>query len=763
MKRILSILFTVICGLACLQAQTVGLVLSGGGAKGIAHIGIIKALEENNVPIDYVAGTSMGAIVGAWYAMGYTPDEMLDLILSEDFNLWSRGIFDKTDTSIILRNPYPTPEIVTFNVALQDSTKFEPHFLPNSLINPFPMNYAFMSIFAPYSAQCEGNFDNLFVPFRAVASDVYHKREVILRNGDLGDAVRASMSFPFVFKPIEIDSVLVYDGGIYNNFPVDVMKSDFNPDIIIGSIVAAKLDKPKEDDFMNQIENMVMQKSDYTLDPEDGILMRFNLSDVGLLDFPKARQIAKIGYDRTIAMMDSIKSRIPRELSQDTRQLQRMVFKSKTPDLVFDKVSVEGGNHQQREYIRRQFDSDEPFSDEQAKAAYYKTISDGKISDLIPHARYDKESGMFNLDIKAKVHDQLAIGMGGFISSTSSNQIYIGAHYRTVSLNSLDLDLGGQIGQSYTSGMLSARFDLKTVIPMYLKLQAVASKQKFYQNETLFYSDRMPSFITQSEQYVKLRLGLPFLTGSKAVVSVGYGSMNDKYYQSNTVDFSKNEQDRSRYNLLVASMKFDQNNLNNYMYPTSGTDCSVLGLLAYGKERFKPYNSNLQPHSKQTLSWLQIEGNIHTYFPLGNKFVLGVRGKAVVSSKGLLSNYTSTLIQAPAFTPTPHSKTIFNPAFRSTQYLAAGVIPIWKILNNLQFRNEFYVFAPFRQIYEGENMVPYYGKAFTKYHFMGESSLVLDLSFASISLYANYYDYPARNWNFGINIGLLVFSPKFLE
>ena len=752
MKRILSILFTVVCGLACLQAQTVGLVLSGGGAKGIAHIGIIKALEENNVPIDYVAGTSMGAIVGAWYAMGYTPDEMLDLILSEDFNLWSRGIFDKRYV-YYFKKPDPTPEIVTFNVALQDSTKFEPHFLPNSLINPFPMNYAFMSIFAPYSAQCEGNFDNLFVPFRAVASDVYHKREVILRNGDLGDAVRASMSFPFVFKPIEIDSVLVYDGGIYNNFPVDVMKSDFNPDIIIGSIVAAKLDKPKEDDLMNQIENMVMQKSDYTLDPEDGILMRFNLSDVGLLDFPKARQIAKIGYDRTIAMMDSIKSRIPRELSQDTRQLQRMVFK----------VSVEGGNHQQREYIRRQFDSDEPFSDEQAKAAYYKTISDGKISDLIPHARYDKESGMFNLDIKAKVHDQLAIGMGGFISSTSSNQIYIGAHYRTVSLNSLDLDLGGQIGQSYTSGMLSARFDLKTVIPMYLKLQAVASKQKFYQNETLFYSDRMPSFITQSEQYVKLRLGLPFLTGSKAVVSVGYGSMNDKYYQSNTVDFSKNEQDRSRYNLLVASMKFDQNNLNNYMYPTSGTDCSVLGLLAYGKERFKPYNSNLQPHSKQTLSWLQIEGNIHTYFPLGNKFVLGVRGKAVVSSKGLLSNYTSTLIQAPAFTPTPHSKTIFNPAFRSTQYLAAGVIPIWKIMNNLQFRNEFYVFAPFRQIYEGENMVPYYGKAFTKYHFMGESSLVLDLSFASISLYANYYDYPARNWNFGINIGLLVFSPKFLE
>ena len=762
MKRILLLLLVLWCGWAQMSAQTVGLVLSGGGAKGIAHIGIIKALEENNVPIDYVAGTSMGAIVGAWYAMGYTPDDMLNLILSDDFSLWSRGIFDERYV-YYFKKPDPSPEMVNFNIALQDSSKFETHFLPNSLINPFPMNYAFMSLFAPYTAQCDGNFDKLFIPFRAVASDVYHKRELVLRDGDLGDAVRASMSFPFVFKPIEIDSVLVYDGGIYNNFPVDVMKNDFNPDVIIGSIVAAKIDKPKEDDLINQIENMVMQKSDYTLDPEDGILMRFDLSDVGLLDFPKARQIAKIGYDYAMELMDSIKSRIPRELSQETRQLQRMVFKSQTPDLVFNSVSVEGGNHQQKEYIKRQFDSDKPFTDEDAKASYYKTISDGKISDLIPHARYDKASGMFNLDIKAKVHDQLSVGMGGFISSTSSNQICIGAHYRTVSLNSLDLDLTGQIGQSYTSGILSARFDLKTAIPMYLKMQAVASKQKFYQNETLFYSDRMPSFVTQSEQYVKLRLGLPFLTSSKAVVSVGYGSMTDRYYQSNTVDFSSNEQDRSRYNLFVASMKFDRNNLNSYMYPTAGTDCSVLGLLAYGKEHFIPYNTDLQSNSTQTLSWLQLEGNIHTYIPLGNKFVLGLRGKAVVSSKGLLSNYTSTLAQAPAFTPTPHSQTIFNPAFRSTQYLAAGVIPIWKILNNLQFRNEFYLFAPFLQIYEGENYEPYYGKAFTKYHFMGESSLVLNLSFASISLYANYYDYPARNWNFGINIGLLVFSPKFLQ
>ncbi len=761
MKRIAWALLFLLTGLINSQAQTVGLVLSGGGAKGIAHIGIIKALEENNVPIDYVAGTSMGAIVGSLYAMGYSPDEMIELILSEDFDKWSRGIVDERDI-FYFKKPDPTPEMVTFNIALRDSSKLAPQFLPNSLIDPLPMNYAFLSLFSPYTAQCERNFDKLFIPFRAVASDVYHKRELVLRKGDLGDAVRASMTFPFFFKPIEIDSVLVYDGGIYNNFPVDVMKRDFNPDIIIGSTVASKIEKPKEDDLMTQIENMVMQKSNYTLDSKDGILFDFDLSYIGMLDFPRAREIYQIGYDSGIEMMDSIKGRIPRELTQETLRLRREAFRSKTPVLLFDSVAIAGGSHQQQEYISYQFKSDTLLTDEQAKAAYYKTLSDGKISDLIPHAQYNKESGHFTLDLKAKVRDQFSVGIGGFISSTSSNQIYIGTHYRTVSLNSLDLDLSGQIGQSYTSGILSARVDLKTKVPMYLKLQAVASKQKFYQSKTLFYTDKLPSFVTQTDLHVKLRLGLPFLVSSKAVVSIGYGALHDNYYQSNTVDFSQDKQDHSRYDLIMASVNFDHNTLDNYMYPTAGLEWSALAFGAYGKERYLPYG-NKQKTIEELLTWFQLEGRVQAYFPMGKHFSLGVRGELVASTKPLLNNYTSTLAQSPAFTPTPHSKTIFNTAFRSPQYVAAGVIPIWKIVNNLQFRNEFYLFANTRPVKEGADMKPYYAPYFSQFHFMGESSLVYNLSFASVALFANYYDFPARNWNFGINIGLFVLSPKFLQ
>ena len=204
------------------QAQKVGLVLSGGGAKGLTHIGIIRALEENNIPIDYITGTSMGAIVGSLYAMGYSPDDMEALLKSEDFKRWYSGEVEEEYMYYFKKN-LPTPEFLNIRLSFRDSLKIKPQFLPSSVVDPVQMNLVFIDLYARATAACGGDFDKLFIPFRCVASDVYNKKQLVMKRGDLGDAVRASMSFPFMFKPIEIDSVLAYDGGIYNNFPTDVM------------------------------------------------------------------------------------------------------------------------------------------------------------------------------------------------------------------------------------------------------------------------------------------------------------------------------------------------------------------------------------------------------------------------------------------------------------------------------------------------------------------------------------------------------------
>ena len=209
----------------------VGLVLSGGGAKGIAHIGVIQALEENDIPIDYITGTSMGAIVGGLYASGFTPAEMLELLASPGFAGWSTGQIDPNRLYYFQSEPQ-NPSMIKINFG-KDSTRFT-SVLPVSLINPIPMNMAFLDIFSRYTAQCGGDFDRLFVPLRTVTSDVYAKHKVVLSKGSLADAVRMSMSFPMVFEPIDLDGVPMYDGGIYDNFPVDVMVEDFNPSALVG-------------------------------------------------------------------------------------------------------------------------------------------------------------------------------------------------------------------------------------------------------------------------------------------------------------------------------------------------------------------------------------------------------------------------------------------------------------------------------------------------------------------------------------------------
>ena len=175
------------------QPKSVGLVLSGGGAKGIAHIGVIKVLEEHNIPIDYIAGTSMGAIVGGLYAAGYTPEEMMQLIESEGFSEWSTGQINEKLIYYFYR-PEPSPAMMNVNLAPRDSTRSS-SILPTSLINPLPMNFAFMELFSAYTAQCDGDFNKLFVPYRCVTSDVYQKKKIVCKSGSIGDAIRASMSF----------------------------------------------------------------------------------------------------------------------------------------------------------------------------------------------------------------------------------------------------------------------------------------------------------------------------------------------------------------------------------------------------------------------------------------------------------------------------------------------------------------------------------------------------------------------------------------
>lgn len=746
------------------QAQKVGLVLSGGGAKGMTHIGVIRALEENNIPIDYITGTSMGAIIGSLYAMGYSPDDMEALLRSPDFKRWYSGKVESKYEYYFKKNR-PSPEFFNIRFSFRDSLNIKPQILPTSMVNPIQMNLVFVELFARATATCNGNFNKLFVPFRCIASDVYNKKPLVLSNGDLGDAVRASMSFPFVFKPIEIDSVLAYDGGIYNNFPTDVMREDFHPDIIIGSVVAGNPGKPKENDLMSQLENMIMQKTDYSIPDSLGIVMTFKYNDVNLLDFDRLQELHDIGYNRTLNMMDSIKSRIRRRVNADNVRLRRLVFRSNLPQFRFRDIFIEGANERQQSYIKKEFhDEDyEIFTYEDLKRGYFRLLTDNMISEIVPHAVYNPGAGLYELHLKVKMEDNLSAKLGGSVSTTSSNQIYFGVGYQNLNYYSKAITFDGQLGKIYNNAQLMAKIDLPTRIPTSYRFIASVSTFDYYKKDKLFSKNDKPSFNSKEERFAKLMVAVPFLANKRAEFSFGYGKLEDNYFQSSLIDFDKDRSDKSTYKLWGGSIGFYGSTLNTRQYATKGYWEKLIAQIFTGRETFLSGNTPEKNTIKERQSWLQISYMKEAYHTMTSKFTLGWMVEALYSSKNFSENYAATMMQAGEFAPTPHSQLMYNEAFRANQYLAAGIKPIYILNDMFQLRAEFYGFSPIFPIRKNALNKAFYGKTLSRFEYMGEISVICHLPFGAISAYLNHYSSPRREWNVGMTIGWQLFNYRFVE
>lgn len=745
------------------EHQSVGLVLSGGGAKGVAHIGVIQALEENDIPIDFITGTSMGAIVGGLYASGYTPEEMLQLILSKDFSYWSTGQIDPQYT-YYFGAEQASPVMFSFNISTRkDSIEEARTPVPASIINPMPMSFAFMELFAGHTAQCGGDFNMLFVPFRCVASDAAAKRKAVLSKGDLGQSIRASMSFPIVFQPAEVDSMLLYDGGIYDNFPVDVMKEDFSPDFILG-IDVSTVEKGPQTSLLDQLENLVIQNNDYYLDPADGIKIRFDLNEFSLLDFPKARQIYDIGYAKGLEMIDSIKSRVHSRTPAQARALKRQVFKSQTPYINFGEVSVSGATPKQNAYVRHLFDGDsgDTLSIADARRDYYRAISTGKYRDLAPRSSYDDSTGLFSLRLRAAVKPPLSLGIGGYISSSTSSYVYASGSYSNLSFRSLSANAGVWLGQSYLGAILRGRLYLRTPSPSAIELQAVAFRQRYYDKDYLFYERKEPSYLVSSELFGRIKWACAVGARGSFELGAGYGTVNDGFFRPMDMEGREYGRDHGKYRLWQAFANFSSSTLDDINFPTSGRYYKFTAMGVIGDYDLD-YANPTAPDLYDTPSWLQFESQTRNYFYLSKKFALGLESDVLLSTRKLYGDYSSAIAAAPSFCPTPSSCNAFNPMLRANSFVSAGLVPVYKYNENLSCRLAAYAFVPVRKIIDKEGMAAFEGRWFGKVRTFCELDLNYKLPFATVCAYCNYSSAPGTKWNVGISFGVFMQAPKFLR
>lgn len=755
----------------------VGLVLSGGGAKGIAHIGVIKALEDNDIPIDCVAGTSAGAIVGSLYACGWTPEQILGLFTSESFKYWSSGTVSK-DNIYYEMLPPPNPAWADFGLNIGGDRSGENIFsqiLPSNLISPIPMNLEFLELYAPYTAQCRENFDRLFVPLRTVCSDVYHKHKVVCSNGSVGDAVRASMSFPLVFKPIEMNGVLVYDGGIYDNFPVDVMHEDFHPDFIIGVSVSGPDSKPEPDNIYSQLEDMIIQNNNYNLPPDWGVKIQVPVLGYATFDWGAAMEIYKTGYRTGLEMIDSIKARCPYRRSASRLAEMREEFAARTPVVEFEETVVTGATASQEYYIKELFagPKDSWIGMRQVKNDYYRAVTSGKLLDLLPQASFPhppvvrREPGgevlvaPATLRLQATVKQPWNVGVGGWISSSIQSQLFITFGYHTLSLSSLDIDLSGWVGQSYYAGMLSGAIALPTANPSSLRISGVATRQKLYEDELLFFQNSSPEFVTEAQQYARVEYSLALGKPAKGYARLSYGHIQDRYFPLGRPGDLICDRDKADYLGVALEAGYEANTLGNLLYPMAGRflNANLLAVCERTRHTDGLTGKTEGGYGKSRLA-VSAKGEWKHYFPIHRNFVVGGMAEALVTLRGLYEDYVATLVHSASFAPTPSTRNYFNTAFRSDNYLAFGVIPVWNPVQKLQIRGDFYFYSPIRNIVADGNGCRFDGW-FRRAEFIGELAAVYNFKFASLSLYCNYLSYPASNWNFGINLGLLFQAPRF--
>ncbi|NCD42042.1 MAG: hypothetical protein EOL88_08120 [Bacteroidia bacterium] len=741
-------------------SQKVAVVLSGGGAKGMAHIGVLKALEDNNIPVDYIAGTSIGAIVGGMYACGMSPDEMIRHFNSPEFSIWLSG---EIEEEYLFYYKKHDEDAEWLNVRFDIDSLISPQIVPTNIISPFQMDFAFLQYFAQPGAACGYDFDKLMIPFRCVASNIEDNQAYVCRSGDVGSAIRASMSFPFYFKPITINGKVMMDGGMYNNFPIDVVTDDFHPDVIIGSVVAGNYQKPSTDDMVSMLQSIFMNKTDYSIPDSVGFLFQPDVRYVDLLDFSKTNAFIDSGYVAVERQIGAIKNRIQREVTPGEVSLERSIFKNKFPPLLFQRVHPIGLKPHQAQYVQSLLKQEEDvLTLNQLKPNYFRLIADDKIAYIYPRSRFNPGTGYFDLYLYTEPAKDFTVSFGGDISSAATNQAFIGLRYKLLTRYSLTFTANAYVGRFYNSFLLGGRLEYPSEPAFFADFTGTINSWNYFSTSRYFVGDESPGFLLQNDNYLRLSAGVPFSKNGKISIDLLGSNLSNSYYHTNA--FTRNDtSDVTNFNFFTFGMIYEKSTLNRKIYSTEGQRMLLSLRYIGGNESYTPGSTALtySPASKKH-RWIQLRFAFENYFPTIGQVIMGVYADGILSNQGLFSNYTSSVLLAPGYRPVPQSAILFIPEYRANTWAALGFRSVYSVYGPLDLRFSTFAFFPYKQIQERIDQSAYLGKTLAKRYFGASATLVVKNPIVPVSFSVSYYDNTENPWQFLFNFGYLIFNKPSL-
>ncbi len=598
----------------------IGLALSGGGAKGMAHVGLLKVLEEVGIVPDYITGVSMGSIVGGLYASGYSADSIEKIMKAQD---WNQILSDKIYESDIFFDEKEIFRNELMNLSFDNKQINAPGgFIQGQRITEM-MNYY------TFSVSDIQDFDSLAIPYLAVATDIQSCKAVVLNKGNLSDVMRASMAFPLVFAPAEIDTLLLVDGAVVRNFAVEELKK-MGADIIIGCNVGGGLYKKNQLTSMTSIAEQVAsfvgvydsKKQDSLVD----VLIKPKFGNLSARSFDEVNQLINIGYKESQNYIDTLK-KISKLIKPHT-----IKHINNLNSVVVDTILIVGNKNISDKQIRKIIGL-------KKGASINKDIIQKKIAKLYGMFFFDKVS--YKLQ---KSDNKYALIIS--CKEKKKHNINVFLHFDTYSDFSVNLSY---LNRNFL--LQKSRLLVQTSLSNNLKFKA--DYTLYFGNNSSF-STKLGTYFAKSDipslfldQDVRSYKHFDFNLFTSANYTITYNQNLglqfdfDRGAISSNINLTNRIQ-RLQYDNLAVNLTYQLNTLDRYYFPTNGFDinCQIKsGLPLYYKYDYDNDSLDVMFYDKDLTPFHQVILKSRYFITLKN-ITLGATANGVLSTQNkFINNY----------------------------------------------------------------------------------------------------------------------------
>lgn len=577
------ILFFLISNISFGQTRPkVGLVLSGGGAKGFSHIGVIQVLEEKGIPIDYICGTSMGALVGALYASGYTSDSIENAFTKIK---WRDLVLDKIPRNYVVYDEKDFYHNSIFSMTFSKSLK--PH-IPGGLVGGHNIMIMLNKYF--WNVMFVDDFSKLNIPYFCVAADIIEGKEVILDKGSLPLAVRASIAVPNVSSPVKMDNMLLLDGGLYNNFPVKEMLDIGKVDIIIGVNVGYEsVSLETLSSFRNITEQMLwinnIEKNREACNLCD-LLIEPDTKDFNTNNFSNVKELIELGKEAALQNESSLDSLALLFKDYVITHYTDSTLPKENQTIKLDAISLKGSS-QFSSFIERQlnFRESKPLTCNQVLEGINRSYGSLYFNSLNFQITRADSLNYMHIDIKEK--DPITLNLGLSYNSDYKAFLYLGLIVRDLLFRNTKLFFRSKISRNPYLGLKYMFYPGKTLLDSRTGGYTALGMYSDYSLYNMFRYNKNRSKIAET-------LYATYIGGFLAQHYFGrnYVLELDLHYQhiSNELISAEGINYLYKNDILGANLRFNVDGINDNLSPTNGNYFDFNVFFDYPFWRIRYYN-----------------------------------------------------------------------------------------------------------------------------------------------------------------------------